>query len=358
MIQKKILVIYPEVDFTKVAVYQNKNLLFLKIIKHKQEDLIRFAHIVDQVEWRTDAILKELEDNEIPLTDIGIIMARGGLLKPLASGIYRVNEAMKADLRKGVMGVHETNLGGLIADAIASKTAGVGAYLADPVVVDEMEDVARVTGMPGIERKSVFHALNQKFVSREYAASLNKKYEELNLIVVYVGTGGISIGAHKQGRVVDVNQAFDGGGPFSLTRTGTLPVGDLIHLCFSGKYTEQELVRMVTKEGGLRAHLGTSNIHTIEDRIAKGDKQAEFMLYAMAYQVAKEVGAMCMVFTGKPDAIILMGSIFNSKLFAENITTRVSKIAPVAMFPVVNDMDALAANGLMVLHGEAEIREY
>lgn len=358
MVQKKILVIYPEVDFTKIAVYQNKNLLFLKSIKHKQDDLARFPHIMDQLEYRTDAIIKELHDNDIQLAEIGIVMARGGLLKPLASGIYRVNEPMKADLRKGIMGMHETNLGGLIADAISARTDGLGAFLADPVVVDELDDVARVTGMPGMERKSVFHALNQKFVSKEYAKSLNKSYEELNLIVVYVGTGGISVGAHKHGRVVDVNQAFDGNGPFSLTRTGTLPVGDLIHLCYSGKYTEQELIRIVTKEGGLKAHLGTSNIHTIEERIAKGDTQAEFMIYAMAYQVAKEVGAMCMVFTDKPDAIIMMGNVFNSKLFAESITARVSKIAPVSIYPVVNDMDALAANGLMILHSEVEVKEY
>lgn len=359
MVLKKILVIYPEVEFTKIAVYQNKNLLFLKMIRHNPMELAASSDIIDQLEMRTNAIVKELEDNEIFLREIGIVMARGGLIKPVPSGIFKVNEAMKRDLRIGVMGVHETNLGGLIADAIAEKIGeGTGAYLADPVVVDELDEIARITGHPEIQRKSVFHALNQKFVSREYAHSINKKYEEMNLIVVYVGTGGISVGAHKQGKVVDVNQAFDGGGPFSLTRTGTLPVGALVDLCYSGKYSKEEMKKMVTKDGGVKAYLKTTSLTEIEERIQKGEEEAAFIMNAMGYQLAKEIGSMCMVFEDRPDAIIMMGSIFNSRRFADYVTSRASKIAPVVIYPVVNDMDALASNGLKVLEGKAEILEY
>jgi butyrate kinase len=359
MVLQKILVIYPEVEFTKIAVYQNKNLLFLKMIRHKPEILASFSDIVEQQDMRTEAILKELDDNDIHLNEIGIVMARGGLIKPVPSGIFKVNEEMKRDLRIGVQGVHETNLGGLIADAIAQKVGGgVSAYLADPVVVDELDEVARITGHPEIQRKSVFHALNQKFVSREYAHSVNRNYEDMNLIVVYVGTGGISVGAHKQGRVVDVNQAFDGGGPFSFTRTGGLPVGRVVDLCYSGKYTREEMRNMVTKNGGLKAYLGTTNIAEIEERIQGGDEYAEFILYAMGYQLSKEIGAMCMVFEERPDAIIMMGAIFNSRRFSDYVTRRAQKVAPVIIYPVVNDMDALASNGLKVMEGKAVVLEY
>ena len=202
MLVKHILVIYPEVDITKIAVYRNISLIFLKSIRHKPEALAGFANVIAELDYRTGMILEELKNNQIDLGDISVVMARGGLIKPLQSGVYQVNEAMKRDLRVGVMGMHATNLGGLIADKIATSLPDAKAYLADPVVVDELEQIARVSGLPAIERNSIFHALNHKNVSREYAKSINRSYDELNLIVAYIGSGGVSVGAHHGGKVV------------------------------------------------------------------------------------------------------------------------------------------------------------
>jgi butyrate kinase len=285
-------------------------------------------------------------------------MARGGLIKPLKSGIYEVNEQMKKDLRTGVMGRHATNLGGLIADEIAKRLPNAKAYLGDPVVVDELDDLARVSGHPLIERKSIFHCLNHKYVAREYAKSINKPYTELSLVVAHIGGGGISVGAHKSGRVVDVNQAFDGDGPFAIMRTGSLPIGDLVEICFSGNYTKEQIRKMITDEGGLAAYLGTSSLSEIEMRLAANDEKAWFYLNAMAYQVAKEIGAMSTVLEGKVNAILLTGNILNNKKFTDLIIKRIDYIAPIMVYPIVNDLDSLAANGMLILKENTEIIEY
>ena len=355
---KSILVIYPEVDITKIAVYRNTSLIFLKSIRHRQDDLNRFTNVIEQLDFRTELILNELKNNQIELGEISIVMARGGLIKPLQSGVYQVNDAMKRDLRKGVMGMHATNLGGLIADKIASVLPQAKAYLADPVVVDELDPIARVSGLPVIERNSIFHALNHKNVSREYANSINKPYDELRLIVVYIGSGGVSVGAHLGGRVVDVNQAFDGDGPFSMTRTGGLPVGQVIDLCFSGKYTREEMRRLITEQGGIQAYLGTKSLSQVLTMIDDGDEQASFIIDAMAYQISKEIGAMATVLDCNVDAILIMGSIMNSKYFSNLLLHRIEKIAPISIYPIVNDLDSLAMNGNMILRGEANIMEY
>ncbi len=358
MLDKKILVIYPEVAKTKMAVYQNGEVTFLKTIRHKSEILDGFKDINDQLTFRVEAIMNELKDNEIDVENIKVIMARGGLIKPLKSGIYEVNEQMKKDLLTGIMGRHATNLGGLIADEIASLLPDAKAYLGDPVVVDELDDLARVSGHPLIERKSIFHCLNHKYVAREYAKSLSKPYSSLNLIVAHIGGGGVSIGAHRKGRVADVNQAFDGDGPFAIMRTGSLPVGDLIELCYNGKFTREQLRKMITDEGGLSAYLGTSSMSEIEMRLAANEEKAWFYVNAMAYQIAKEIGAMSSVLEGKVDAILLTGNILNNKKFTDEITRRVGHIAPITVYPVVNDLDSLAANGMLVLNGRAELVEY
>ena len=355
---KSILVIYPEVDITKIAVYRNTSLIFLKSIRHRQDDLNRFTNVIEQLDFRTELILNELKNNQIELGEISIVMARGGLIKPLQSGVYQVNDAMKRDLRKGVMGMHATNLGGLIADKIASVLPQAKAYLADPVVVDELDPIARVSGLPVIERNSIFHALNHKNVSREYANSINKPYDELRLIVVYIGSGGVSVGAHLGGRVVDVNQAFDGDGPFSMTRTGGLPVGQVIDLCFSGKYTREEMRRLITEQGGIQAYLGTKSLSQVLTMIDDGDEQASFIIDAMAYQISKEIGAMATVLDCNVDAILIMGSIINSKYFSNLLLHRIEKIAPISIYPIVNDLDSLAMNGNMIIRGEANIMEY
>ncbi len=358
MSEKHILVIYPEVDITKIAVYRNISLIFLKSIRHKPDALAAFPNVIQELDYRTGLILEELKNNQIDPADIAVVMARGGLIKPLKSGVYQVNEAMKRDLRVGVMGMHATNLGGLIADKIASQLPNAKAYLADPVVVDELEPIARVSGLPAIERNSIFHALNHKNVSREYAKSINRSYDELSLIVAYIGSGGVSVGAHQGGKVIDVNQAFDGDGPFSMTRTGGLPVGQVIDICYSGKYTREEMRKLVTEQGGIQAYLGTKSLNHVLAMIDEGDEQAAFIMDAMAYQIAKEIGAMATVLECKVDAVLIMGSIMNSKFFTNQLMRRIEKIATVSVYPIVNDLDSLAMNGMMILRGEAEISEY
>ncbi|MBU2557494.1 MAG: butyrate kinase [Bacteroidetes bacterium] len=357
MLQKKILVIYPEVRATRVAIYRSNEPMFLKTIKHPEEDLAKFDKIPDQTDYRKQAIVNELERNDYDLNLIEIIMARSGLVKPLKSGVYLINEKMVADLETGIMGVHETNLGGLIAFKMATEI-GIKAYMADPVVVDELSDLARITGHPLFVRKSIFHALSHKFFARRYAKTINRKYEDLNLIVAHVGLGGISVGAHQKGQVVDVNQAFDGGGPFSITRSGTLPMGQLVRLCFSGKYTEQQLLKILNSQSGYSAYLGTDSIPQINKMIADGDEKAAFISEACAYQVSKEIASHYATLEGDLDAIILTGNIFNSELFLDHVKKRIGKLAPLALYPTVNDLEAHATNALQVLKGEVEVKTY
>ncbi|NOR87673.1 MAG: butyrate kinase [Bacteroidales bacterium] len=359
MISKEILVIYPEVNQTKMAVYRNINIIFLKTIKHKPEELGKFNNPMDQLQFRTDAVMLELKENDMNLQAIEVVVARGGLIKPLkVAGVYEVNKLMIEHLLTGFQGMHETNMGGIIADNIARLLPHAKAFLADPVVVDELDDIARVTGHPKIERKSIFHALNHKYISRQYAKSNGKCYYDLRLVVAHIGSGGVSIGAHRKGRVVDVNQAFDGAGPFSFTRTGTLPIGRLVKACYSGKYTEKQLMKMITKEGGIFAHLGTSNLHEIYDRIEAGDEKAKFYMDAMAYNIAKHIGSMAAALDFKVDAILLSGSIFNYPQFTQYLSDKINTIAPITLFTSVNDLDALAMNALLALKGEIKINEY
>ena len=357
MINKNILIIYPEVAVTKVAVYRNTEPIFLKTIRHPEEELQSFKYVIDQVDFRLNSILAELENNLIKLENIEIIMGRSGLVKPLEQGVYEITPTMVEDLKIGVMGTHATNLGGLLAFNMAKKL-GKKAYMANPVVVDELSDIARITGHPRFKRKSIFHALNHKFVSTQYAKSIHKQYEELNLIVCHIGTGGISIGAHEKGRVVDVNQAYDGGGPFSITRTGTLPMGQLVELCFSGDITKGEVMEMLTSKGGYYAYLGTSSISKINERIAEGDEEALAISQALSYQVSKEIASHYATLKGNVDCIILTGIIFDSEQFLKNVRERVGGLAPIALYPSVNDFAALASFGLMVLKNEVEVKDY
>ena len=357
MITKCILIIYPEVYETKVAIFKNNDPVFLKTIRHTKEELSQFKTIPDQTAFRKKSILDELNRNDLTLGNIEIIMGRSGMVKPVAQGVYEINKIMVKDLTVGVMGMHETNLGGLIAYEIAEEW-NKKAYMANPVVVDELSDVARVTGHPLFERKSIFHALNHKHVACKYAKTINKNYEDLNLIICHIGSGGISIGAHQHGRVVDVNQAFDGGGPFSIRRTGTLPMGQLVHYCFGGEHTEEEIMEMITAKGGYYAYLGTDNIEKINRLIAEGDEKATFISSALAYAVAKEIASHYATLEGKVDAIILTGMIFDSDTFLENVKRRIGGIAPIALYPSVNDFEALARYGIMILKGEVRVKEY
>jgi butyrate kinase len=357
MPKRIILTINPGSTSTKIAVYQSNDLIFLKNIKHATEELDQFEKISDQYEYRKNIIVQELDTANIDLMTIEIIVGRGGLVKPIPSGVYEVNEALKADLKQGILGQHASNLGGLIADDLAKIIPGAKAYIADPVVVDELDDIARVSGHPNFKRVSVFHALNQKAIGRMHALAIGKKYEELNLVIVHLG-GGISVGAHKKGRVMDVNQALDGEGPFSPERSGTLPAGDLVRLCFSGSYTQKEVLKMITGKGGFVAYLGTNSAFEVEQKANAGDEQAIFIQNAMAYQVAKEIGAMAVVLDCQVDAILITGGIAYNKGFVNYIKEKVKKIAPVGVYPGEDEMRALALNGLMLLNGEITAMEY
>ncbi|HSV88681.1 MAG TPA: butyrate kinase [Bacteroidales bacterium] len=352
-----ILAINPGSTSTKIAVFQGAKELFLKNIKHTIEELSCFKMISEQYEFRKNIILQELENAGFKLKQFAIVVGCGGLVKPIISGVYEINEALLNDLRIGVQGQHASNLGGLIAHDIAQSLPLARAFISDPVVVDELQPLARVSGHPLFERTSIFHALNQKAIARQYAKSISKQYSELNLIIAHLG-GGISIGAHCKGRVIDVNQALNGEGPFSPERSGTLPAGALVRLCFSGEYTEDQIKKMITGKGGYVAYLGTNDAYEVEKRASSGDEKAAFIQEAMAYQVSKEIGALSTVLKGEVDAILLTGGIAYGKPFVEAVSERARHIAPIFVYPGEDEMRALAMNGLMVLKGEIEPKVY
>jgi len=356
-VRQLILAINPGSTSTKIAVYRSTERIFIKSISHSAEQLSPFPSIADQFEFRMKIILDELDSALIETENITVIMGRGGLVKPIPSGVYAVNEALIVDLRKGVLGQHASNLGGLIAHAIAEALPAAKAYIVDPVVVDEFDEIARISGHPAFERKSIFHALNQKAIAKNHAKSHHLDYNELNLIVAHMG-GGISVGAHKKGRVVDVNQALDGDGAFSPERSGTLPLGEVIEACFSGKYTKAELKKMVVGNGGYMAYLGTNDAYAVELAAKNGDTKAALIQEAMAYQVAKEIGAMATVLEGDVNAILLTGGIAYGKPFVDLISRRVQHIARIFVYPGEDEMKALAMNGLSILSLEAQVLEY
>lgn len=352
----KLLTINPGSTSTKIGVFEDEKIIFEKTLRHSTEEIESYEKICDQYEFRKNIILQCLKENNIELNSLSTVVGRGGLLKPIEGGTYIVNELMLEDLREGVLGEHASNLGGIIAHEIASSI-GVNAFIVDPVVVDELQDVARISGLKEIERKSIFHALNQMAVSRRYAKSIGVEYEDLNLIVAHLG-GGISVGAHKKGRVIDVANALDGEGPFSPERTGSLPVGDLIKMCYSGKYTHEEIKKMIKGKGGLVSYLNTNDAREVVERIKSGDKYAELIYSAMAYQVAKEIGAQAVVLRGKVDAIILTGGIAYDKTFTRWIEEMVSFISKVIIYPGEDELTALAEGGYRILKGEEQPKIY
>lgn len=353
----RILVINPGSTSTKIAIYQQEKVIFLKTIKHAPEVLRKFEKITDQYEYRKNIIYDELKSADVPVETIDAVIGRGGLVKPIASGVYRVNETMRKDLLECKRGEHASNLGALIACDIAKMIPSAQAFIADPVVVDELQPLARFSGHPLFERRSIFHALNQKAIARAHAKSIMKKYEDLNLIVVHLG-GGITVGAHQQGKVIDVNQGLDGDGPFSPERSGTLPMGQLLKVAFSGLYSYEKISDMIVGKGGMMAYLGTSDAYVAEREAKDGDEKCLQVMEAMAYQVAKEIGAMATVLKGVVDGILITGGIANSKWFCNMIIERVYRIAPVYVYPGQDEMGALAENALLALNGEIEIKEY
>ncbi|MDD4088508.1 MAG: butyrate kinase [Tissierellia bacterium] len=352
----KILAINPGSTSTKIAVYENENLIFRETIYHSNSDLEKFDKIIDQFEYRKEIILDTIKKQSFNLNELDAVAGRGGNFKPVEGGTYKVNQEMIKDLIIGVMGHHPSNLGAIIADAIA-KELGLSAYVVDPVVVDELEDYARISGMPEIKRKAKSHPLNQKAVARLAAAELGGKYPDYNFVVAHMG-GGISIGAHKNGRIVDINNCLDGEGAFTPERTGGLPVGSLVEMCFSGKYTIQEIKKKITGKGGLVAYLGTNDAMEVKKKIAAGDKYAKLIYETMAYQIAKDIGAAATVLKGKIDNIILTGGLAFDDVLVQWIKERVEFIAPVKVYPGEIEMQSMVRGVIRVLTGEEKLKIY
>jgi butyrate kinase len=353
----KILVINPGSTSTRIAVYEDEKVLLLKTLMHLSQELDQFETIALQFEFRREVILKELMTANIDINEFNAVIGRGGLVRPIESGVYEVNEALRADLVKGIMGQHASNLGGLIALDIAKGIDGCRAFIADPAVVDELEEVARITGHPLLPNESKFHALNHKAVARKFAASIKQPYEELNLIVAHLG-GGISVGAHRKGRVIDVNNALDGFGPFAPDRAGTVPAGRLIDLCFSGKYTIDEMKDMITGKGGLVAHLGTNQAHIVAEWASEGNEKARLILHAMAYNIAKAIGAQWVVLKGVVDGIILTGGMAQNEMVVGFIREYIDCFGKITIYPGEDEMQALSLNALEVLKGERICKIY
>lgn len=344
----KILAINPGSTSTKVALYDEERPSLDLTLRHTAEQIARYTNIIDQLGWRREMILTALSEHGFDIMQLSAVIGRGGLVRPIPAGVYEVNEAMRRDLTNATM-EHASNLGGLLAAEIAAM-AGVKAYIADPVVVDEMEEVARLSGHPDCPRRSIFHALNQKATARLHCDRIGIVYEKANLVVAHLG-GGISVAAHKQGRVVDVNNALDGDGPFAPDRAGSIPSSELIKVCFSGQYTKEELLKFISSKGGLVAYLGTNSVIQVMERIAQGDQRAKKVLDAMCYNIVKQIGAMAAALSGSVQAIVLTGGIAYNEPVVEYIRERCSFIAPIAVYPGENELEALVTNALVVLRG-------
>jgi butyrate kinase len=357
MAKRLILAINPGSTSTKFSIFEEDKLIFEKTLRHSTEDLSLFKRVAEQFSFRKDMIMKELEERNLNLSEIKAVVGRGGLVSPIESGVYSVNQKMKDHLNSELYGSHACNLGALLADNIAASLPDASAFIVDPVVVDELQPVARITGHPEIERRSIFHALNQKAVARIYAASINRRYEDLNLVIAHMG-GGVSVGAHKKGRVVDVNNALNGDGPFSPERSGGLPSGQLVNLCFSGRYSHGEILSMITGKGGMMAYLGTNDFIEVCTRADNGESRAILIREAFTYQVGKEIGSMAVVLKGYVDAIILTGGIANQATTVKSIKSMVDFIAEVIVYPGEDELKALAFNGLLALDGKIEIKTY
>lgn len=358
----KILAINPGSTSTKIAVYKDKIPVFTLNIKHSVAELSRFHDAMEQFAWRKDLVTLCLKERKIDM-DFDAVIGRGGLIRPITGGVYEINRQMLSDCYNAIR-KHACNLGCLIAYDIAKGIPGCRAFTADPGVVDELEEVARVTGSPNMPRITIWHALNQRAIARRFALEKTEAlkgkytpYEALDLIICHLG-GGISIGAHRHGRCIDVNNALDGEGPFSPERAGTLPAGDLIDLCYSGTYTKEDLKRKFCGGSGLTAHLNTNSVPDIVKRIYNGDERAKLVLDAMIYQTSKSIGAAAVALKGKQEAIILTGGMAHSEYVVSRIKEHVRFLAPVYVYPGEDEMEALALNALLALQGKLRVKDY
>jgi butyrate kinase len=358
--QYKILVINPGSTSTAIAVYENEIEKFSKTVRHSTDDLKKFKQLIEQNQFRENVILQILKEEGLDIKNFDAIVGRGGVLSPLQSGTYRINELMLEELRERPRIEHASNLGAKIANDLAQKI-NVPSFIVDPVAVDELDPLARISGMPEIERESLSHALSVKAAAKRLAKEVEKPYEHLNLIVIHLG-GGITVSAHRKGKMIDVNNASSEG-PFSPERTGTLPAKALIDICYSGKYTLKEMYKKIIGGGGIVAYLGTNNTLEVEKAISEGDKKAELIYQAMAYQIAKCIGEMATVLKGEVDYIVITGNGAGDKgalgkTFVNWIKDRVEFIAPIITYPGSEEMKALAQGAIRVLNGQEKAREY
>jgi len=356
MSENNILVINPGSTSSKLALYQGQQEVMASNIEHSKEELSGFEKITDQLDLRVEYIRKFLKENNVKITDLDAVVGRGGLLKPIPGGTYQVNDKMLEDLKAGLQGEHASNLGGLIADTLAAE-ADAKAFIVDPVVVDELDELARLSGHPLFERKSIFHALNQKAVARNYASEIGKKYEEITVIVAHLG-GGISVGLHSEGKVIDVNNALAGEGPFSPNRSGGLPTLDLANYCYEPENDYNDVKKKLLGSGGVVAYLNTNDMREVEEKAEAGDQEADLIYSGMAYQVAKEIGSLAPVVKGKVDAIILTGGIAYSDYFVNQIKDQAGYLAPIKVYPGEEEMSALAAGAQRVLTDQEEAKIY
>ena len=352
----KLLIINPGSTSTKIGVYEGEKEILEETLRHSAEEILKYDTIFDQLDFRKEVILKVLKEKGIDINELDAVVGRGGMLKPIEGGTYEVNEAMVEDLKIGVQGPHASNLGGILSNEIA-KEIGKRAFIVDPVVVDEMEDVARLSGVQELPRKSKFHALNQKAVAKRYAKEHNTSYEDVNLIVVHMG-GGVSVGAHRKGRVIDVNNALDGDGPFSPERAGGVPSGELLEMCFSGKYSKEEVYKKLVGKGGFVAYANTNDARDLIKLSQEGDEKGSLIFNAFIYQIAKEIGSMAVVLDGEVNAIVLTGGIAYSDYVTNAINKKVKWIAPMVVYGGEDELLALAQGAIRVLDGVEEAKIY
>lgn len=352
----KSLIINPGSTSTKIGVFEDETLLFEETLRHSTEEISQYASIVEQKDFRKNIIVSFLKEKNMDIHSLDVIVGRGGMLKSIPGGTYAVSDALLQDLKIGKQGQHASNLGGILAKELADSI-GVPAYIVDPVVVDELIPIARYSGVPELPRVSVFHALNQKAVAKRYAKESGKAYQDLRLIVVHMG-GGVSVGAHENGKVIDVFNALDGDGAFSPERAGGVPSGALIKLCFSGQYSQDEVYKKICGKGGFNAYLGTNDMRDVEKMVDEGDAHAKELRDAFVFQVAKDIGSMACVLNGKVDAIIVTGGIAYDKGVVAGLKERAEWIAPFTVYPGEDELLALAQGALRVMNGEEEAMEY
>lgn len=352
----KSLIINPGSTSTKIGVFEDETLLFEETLRHSTEEIAQYASIVDQKDFRKQIILDLLKEKNFDIHSLQVIVGRGGMLKPISGGTYPVSDELLADLKIGVQGQHASNLGGILAKEIADSI-GVPSYIVDPVVVDELMPISRYSGVPELPRTSVFHALNQKAMAKRYAKEQGVSYESLNLIVVHMG-GGVSVGAHEHGRVIDVFNALDGDGAFSPERAGGVPSGALIKMCFSGQYTEKEVYKKILGGGGFNAYCGTNDMRDVEKMVQNKDEKAAEVREAFIMQVAKDIGSMACVLKGEIDQIIITGGIAYDKVVVAGLKERAGFIAPITVYPGEDELLALAQGALRVINGEEKAMVY